>query len=402
VPFLDLITPHRELEEELVDAVRRAVRSAAFIGGPEVEAFEREWADFCGVDHAVGVGSGTDALRFALLALGVGPGDAVVTVPNTFVATAEAILQTGAVLRLVDVEPGTWNMSAEALGQYLARSCDRKDGQVMERATGKRVRAIVPVHLYGQTSDMDRIGDVARDWGLAVVEDACQAHGSEYLSSGGGNGTGGGWRKAGSLGAAAAFSFYPGKNLGACGEAGAVTTADEEVASRIRMIRDHGQDAKYHHVLEGYNGRLDAIQAAMLRVKLPHLRGWNDSRARAAALYGELLSGIEGIEAPAEPDWSRGVHHLYTVQAADRAALQAFLGDRGVGTGLHYPIPVHLQPAYAHLGYRSGDFPVAERSAAHTLSLPMFPGITPEAQQLVAEGIRSFSETAMVAGRSRV
>jgi dTDP-4-amino-4,6-dideoxygalactose transaminase len=238
---------------------------------------------------------------------------------------------------------------------------------------------------------MDRLGQIALEWGLTVIEDACQAHGGEYFSR-----ASGAWKSAGAVGLAGAFSFYPGKNLGACGEAGAVTTDDDEVATRIRMIRDHGQDTKYHHVLEGYNGRLDAVQAAALRVKLSRLGEWNRARAEASVLYRELLAGLDGIETPAEPDWSRAVHHLYAVQAADRDALQPFLADRGIATGLHYPIPVHLQPAYAHLGYGTGAFPVAEIHASGTLSLPMFPGITVSQQERVADGLRCFSQSALV------
>src|ERR1041384_3779850 len=254
IPFLDLIAPHLHLEGELVAAFKDCIRSAAFIGGPVVEHFERDFARFCNVEHCVGVGSGTDALRFALMAAGVGRGDIVITVPNTFAASVEAIIQAGATPHFVDVDPLTCNMDVECLRKYLQTQCDNISGtgSTVHRATGQSVKAIIPVHLYGQMCDMDAIALLAEEYKLLVVEDACQAHGSEYFSA-----KKGGWQKAGSLGNAAAFSFYPGKNLGACGEAGAVTTNDESLAQRIRMIRDHGQGKKYYHLVEGYNGRLD-------------------------------------------------------------------------------------------------------------------------------------------------
>ena len=278
IPFLDLVTSHRELEEELVAAFRTAVRSARFIGGPEVEGFEREFADYCGSTFSVGVSSGTDALRFALLAIGVGHGDAVLTVSHTFLATVEAINQTGAVTEFVDVDEATYTMSPAALSEYL-KACAKEPstGRPLALRSKKPIKAIVPVHLYGHVADMGAIASLAAQYNLLVVEDACQAHGAEYFDESTGD-----WRRAGSLAKAAAFSFYPGKNLGACGEAGAVTTNDEAVAARVRMLRDHGQATKYYHDIEGYNGRLDAIQAAFLRVKLRHLENWNAARRAAA------------------------------------------------------------------------------------------------------------------------
>jgi dTDP-4-amino-4,6-dideoxygalactose transaminase len=377
IPFLDLVTPHLELRDELMNAVSEIITSAMFIGGPALEQFEREFAEFCNTRHCIGVSSGTDALRFALMAAGVGPGDVVVTVPNTFVATAEAIIQTGATPQFVDVDPETFNMSADALRHYLE---DKPAGAV---------KAIIPVHLYGQMCEMDAIMDLARKHGLVVIEDACQAHGSQYYSQAAGL-----WQVAGSVGDAAAFSFYPGKNLGACGEAGAVTTNDESVANKIRMIRDHGQNKKYHHAVEGYNGRLDAVQAALLRVKLPHLAAWNASRRKAAENYNEMLGGIEDLKPPCEPEWSRGNYHLYVVNCAEnRDALQTYLASKHIGTGLHYPIPIHLQPAYAHLGYGPGDFPISEELSHRIISLPMYPQLSTEQQRQVVEAVSEFCES---------
>ena len=286
-PFLDLVTPHRELEKELLSVFQAALGSADFVGGAMVEDFEREFAQFCDVKECVGVGSGTDALRFALIAAGVGRGDVVITVPNTFIATAEAITQAGGRPEFVDVDERTYNIDPEKLQEYVATHCsfDDSTGKLIHRKTGARVPAIVPVHLYGQMADMDPILDLARRYNLMVIEDACQAHGAEYFSK-----TEGRWKKAGSMGKAAAFSFYPGKNLGACGEAGAVTTNDPDLARRVRMLRDHGQAKKYYHDIEGFNGRLDAIQAGFLRAKLNHLENWNQSRIKLAQNYNNLLA----------------------------------------------------------------------------------------------------------------
>lgn len=371
IPFLDLVTPHTELQEELLDVVRRALGSAHFVGGEEVESFEREFAAFSTAGHAVGVGSGTDALRLALLAAGVGRGDTVVTVPNTFIATSEAITQAGAEVAFVDVDRRTYNMDPAALGKYLD--------------THPPVRAVIPVHLYGQMCDMDPILDLARKHNFLVIEDACQAHGAEYFSS-----VRGQWLKAGSMGTAAAFSFYPGKNLGACGEGGAVTTNDPEIARKVRMLRDHGQAKKYYHDMEGYNGRLDSIQAGFLRVKLRRLPDWNAARRSAADRYGKLLSGLPELALPYEPEWSRAVYHLYVVRVRNREALGRHLAEAGIGSALHYPVPLHLQKAYARLGLNAGSFPAAEEAAGEILSLPMFPQLDFEMQQQVASSIEAF------------
>ena len=395
VPFLDLITPHRELEEELVQSVRDALRSAAFIGGPEVEAFEREFSAYCGTKQAVGVGSGTDALRFALVAAGVRPGETVVTVPNTFIATTEAISQVGARIAFVDVDERTYTMDPERLRAYLVTGCTRDTaGRLVDTQTGSPVAAIVPVHLYGQMADMDPILQLADEYGLIVVEDACQAHGAEYFSKRQQR-----WCTAGSMGRAAAFSFYPGKNLGACGEAGAITTDDDAVASRCMMLRDHGQAKKYYHDMEGYNGRLDAIQAGLLRIKLRHLSRWTNERRERAQHYGQLLAAVAGVAAPFVPEWSKPVFHLYVIEVANRDELQRQLGAAGIGTGIHYPIPLHLQKAYEGLRLGRNSFPVSEKSAPRLLSLPMFPNLTSDAQQIVVEQLRRFVDSS---GRAQV
>src|SRR5436309_2217861 len=374
IPFLELTTPHLELEEELVSVFRSALKTAGFVGGPMVEDFEREFAQFCGVHFCVGVGSGTDALRFALIAAGVQSGDTVLTVPNTFIATTEAISQAGARPDFVDIDEGTYTMDPEKLRSYLEAECtrDAQTGHVVSRRTGSPVTAVVPVHLYGQMADMDPILDLATKYNLVVIEDACQAHGAEYFSKKEER-----WRKAGSMGGAAAFSFYPGKNLGACGEAGAVTTDDERLARRCQMLRDHGQSRKYFHDIEGYNGRLDAIQAGILRAKLRHLAKWNGHRRQCTRRYDESFRAADAsVILPHVPSWSRPNYHLYVVRVPDRERLQKDLPAAGIGTGIHYPIPLHLAQAYEALGFRRGDFPVAEQAAAQVLSLAMFPALS--------------------------
>jgi dTDP-4-amino-4,6-dideoxygalactose transaminase len=391
IPFLDLITPHVELEQELTDVFRRALRTAGFIGGPMVEEFEKAFAAFCGTSHSIAISSGTDALRFAIMACGVKAGDVVVTVPHTFIATTEAISQAGALPEFVDIDERTYNMDPEKLREYLEEQCTPdKSGKLISRRSGRPVTAVVPVHLYGQTADMDAILELAARFGLVVIEDACQAHGAEYFSRKQNR-----WMKAGSLGRAAAFSFYPGKNLGACGEAGAVTTNDATLAKTISMLRDHGQAQKYYHDMEGYNGRLDAIQAGLLHAKLAHLAKWNAQRRERAAEYRRLFAGADGVVVlPVEPSWSRAVHHLYVIRTDDRDGMMNHLKKVGIGTGIHYPIPLHLQKAYAAFNYRRGDFPVCERVAAEIVSLPMYPQLTCEQQVQVVREVLYFGETA--------
>jgi dTDP-4-amino-4,6-dideoxygalactose transaminase len=396
IPFLDLVTPHVELEKELTAVFQQVIRSAGFIGGPLVDGFEKAFAAFCETKYSVAVSSGTDALRFAIMACGIKPGDVVVTVPHTFIATTEAISQAGALPEFVDIDERTYNMDPEKLREYLETQCTKdKSGKLVSRRSGRPVTAIVPVHLYGQTADMDAILELADHYGLVVIEDACQAHGAEYFSRKHNR-----WMKAGSMGRAAAFSFYPGKNLGACGEAGATTTNDEALAAMVKMLRDHGQAKKYYHDVEGYNGRLDALQAGLLNVKLAHLAKWNAERRARAAEYNRLFAAAdEAVVTPFEPSWSRAVYHLYVVRTADRDGLMDYLKQAGIGTGIHYPIPLHLQKAYAGLNYRAGDFPVAEKAAAAIVSLPMFPQLTAEQQARVVKETLSFAEKAVVAAR---
>src|ERR1022692_3974757 len=404
IPFLDLVTLHSELKDELSAVFSRALDSAGFIGGPMVEEFERDFAAFCTTQHCAGVGSGTDALRFALIAAGIGPGAIVLTVPNTFIATTEAISQAGARPDFIDIDERTYNMDPRKLARYLETECvvDGNCGAVIHRKLGIPVKAIVPVHLYGQTADMDPILELAERYRLVVIEDACQAHGAEYFSGAGASSAcqpaTGRWKKAGSMGRAAAFSFYPGKNLGACGEAGAVTTNDAELAQKIRMLRDHGQNRKYYHEVEGYNGRLDAIQAGILTVKLRHLPEWTARRREAAARYRELfIQAGAGELVPFEPEWAKAVYHLYVVRVPDREGLMRHLAEAGIGTGIHYPVPLHLQKAYASLGYRAGDFPVAERTASEIVSLPMFPQLTADQQERVVGGVMGVLAPAVLA-----
>jgi dTDP-4-amino-4,6-dideoxygalactose transaminase len=389
VPFLDLVTPHQELEAELLAVVQKAFGNAGFIGGPMVEEFEDEFAAFCDAKYCIGVNSGTDALRFALMAAGVQPGEIVLTVPHTFIATTEAISQAGAQIAFVDIDEHSYTMDPRQLNQFIETRCefDSRTGKLIDRASKRRVAGIVPVHLYGQTADMDPILELAGKYNLFVIEDACQAHGAEYLSK-----QDNAWRRAGSMGKASAFSFYPGKNLGACGEAGAITTNDATMAQRMKMIRDHGQAKKYYHDMEGYNGRLDSIQAGWLSVKLRHLAKWNEARRALAHRYHDLLEEAkEAIVAPLEAPWTKGVYHLYVVRVQDREALQANLAEAGICSGIHYPIPLHLQKAYQHLGYKTGDFPVTERVAAEIVSLPMFPQLTHGQVEEVANKVKEFA-----------
>jgi dTDP-4-amino-4,6-dideoxygalactose transaminase len=343
VPFLDLKAQYESIKGEINTAIQEVLDSCAFAGGPFVEKFEKEWAAYCGVKHAIGVGNGTDALWLALLALGVGRGDEVITVSSTFIATAEAISLTGATPVFVDIEEKHYTM----------------DPELLETAITSKTKAIIPVHLFGQTSDMDPIMAIAGRHGIPVVEDACQAHGATYKG-----------KKAGSMGEAAAFSFYPGKNLGAYGEAGAITTNRDDLAATMRMFRDHGQSKKYYHDIVGWNARMDGIQGAVLSVKLRHLDAWNEKRRQWAAVYDKELSGKPGIATPAARADCRHVYHVYAVCVKERDRVLAELQAEGISCGIHYPVPVHQQKAYA--GLKAGSFPVAERCAREFLSLPMY------------------------------
>nr|MBP7323851.1 DegT/DnrJ/EryC1/StrS family aminotransferase [Deltaproteobacteria bacterium] len=374
VPFLDLKTQYLSLRSEIDSALHQVLDRTAFAGGPFVETFESEFAAFCRCRHAVGVGSGTEALWLTLLALGLGPGDEVITVPSTFIATTEAISFAGAKPVFVDIDEQTYTMDPEKLSEYLwSRSHDG--------SSQSRVKAVIPVHLFGQTADMDPIRDIAAEYGLFIVEDACQAHGSEYK----------GWT-AGSLGVAGCFSFYPGKNLGAYGEAGAVVTNDSEVAEKVKRLRDHGQSQKYLHGAIGWNSRMDGFQAAILSVKLRHLPEWNRARRKNATCYSDLLSDCANgsLILPVEADYAKHVYHLYVIRVRRRELLMRALSEAGISSGIHYPVPIHLTEAYQFLGYHRGSFPVAERCADEFVSLPMFPELTRAQIEYVAENISRF------------
>lgn len=360
IPLLDLKAQYQTIKSELDAAVIRVLENAQFILGPEVAAFEKEFAGYCGAAEAVGLNSGTSALHLALLAAGIGPGDEVITSPFTFIATAAAIVYTGARPVFVDIDPDSFNMDVNRI----------------EPAITPHTRAIMPVHLFGQPADMDPIMDIARRHGLVAIEDAAQAHGAEYKG-----------RRVGSIGEMGCFSFYPGKNLGACGEGGAVVTNNAAYARKIRMLRDWGSERKYVHELKGYNYRMEGMQGAILRVKLRHLGKWTEARRAHAARYGKLLEGC-GVRLPQVMPYARHVYTVYTIRTSDRDALRAELRQRDIQTGIHYPVPVHLQPAYADLGYGRGTFPVAEQAAAEVLALPIYPEMTGSQLEEVAAALR--------------
>jgi dTDP-4-amino-4,6-dideoxygalactose transaminase len=369
VPFVDLKAHHAPIRAELDRAIQEVIDSGAFAGGPFVEKFEEQFASYCGCQYAVGVGSGTEALWLSLIARGIGEGDEVITVPSTFMATAEAITYAGARPVFVDVDEGTYTMQPAAL----------------QGAISSRTKAIVPVHLFGQPADMDPILRFARDHGLAVIEDACQAHGAEYKG-----------RKVGSLGDLGCFSFYPGKNLGAFGEAGAIVTDNFELQERIRVLRDHGQVRKYHHSLVGWNCRMDGIQAAVLSVKLRYLDRWNSLRRAHARRYDGALAGLEEVMTPLETSYARHVYHVYAIRVQQSDEIRWFLKEKGIEFGVHYPVPIHLQKAYAHLGYEKGAFPISERIAKEFISLPMFPELTAAQIDSVALCVKEAVESSVL------
>lgn len=366
VPFQDLPLQIRHLRPELDPALDAVLRHGQFILGPEVTAFESAWARFCGTKHAIGVGSGTDALQLILRALGIGPGHEVITVANSFIATAEAVSYTGATPVLVDC----------SLDDYLINP------DAVAAAITPHTRAIMPVHLYGQPANMDALNALAQKHGLALIEDAAQAHGANLKDG----------RPCGALGLASAFSFYPGKNLGAFGDGGAVNTSDDALAHQIKLLRNWGSVVKYHHEIQGYNSRLDTMQAAILGVKLHHLAAWNDCRRVAAGWYRSALAGLPGLVLPAEAPWTgRHVYHLFVVRLLERNrdTVAKALAAAGVQTVVHYPVPIHRQKAYAELGYGEGAFPCAEQAARTVLSLPMFPEMTQDHVAIVADALRA-------------
>jgi len=360
VPYLDLKAQYHSIKPEIDAAIARVLESGQFVLGSEVAGFEEEFAAYCGTAECIALNSGTSALHLALLAAGVGPGDEVITVPFTFVASIAAVIYAGARPVLVDIDSRSFTM----------------DPSVIEAAITPRTKAILPVHLYGQSADMDPIMEIARRHRLVVIEDAAQAHGAKYKG-----------RPVGSVGDMACFSFYPGKNLGAYGEGGAVTTSNPEYARTIRMLRDWGQDRKYHHVLRGFNYRMEGFQGAILRVKLRHLERWTEARRTVVNLYNKHLAD-SGVEMPTEMPWGRHVYHVYTLRVDDRDGLQTALHANGIQTGIHYPVPAHLQPAYADLGYGRGAFPRSEEAAGQVLSLPLYPELSSQAVAEVAGAVK--------------
>ena len=360
IPFVDLKAQYETIREEIAEAIQEILDTTRFIGGPPVANFEKAFAEYVGAKHCVGASSGTSALHLALIAAGIRPGDEIITVPDTFIATTEAITQAGATIRFVDVDPVTYNM----------------DPNLLEDAITDKTRAILPVHLYGQPADMDPILEIADRRGLTVIGDAAQAHGATYKG-----------RKVGALGRAVCYSFYPGKNLGAYGDGGALVTDDEDLAHRARQLMDHGRSDKYNHEVEGYNYRLDAMQAAILSVKLRHLEDWLESRRRAAETYRRVLADLP-LQLPQEAEGVRHVYHLFVVLHEERDRLREHLGSKGIATGIHYPIPLHLLKAYDHLGLDEGAYPEAEKVAARGFSLPMFGELTDEMIGEVGEALR--------------
>jgi dTDP-4-amino-4,6-dideoxygalactose transaminase len=363
IPFLDLQSQYEAIKDDIDQAIQQVLNSCAFAGGKFVEQFEKSFATFCQCEYAVGVGSGTEALWIALLCLGIKSGDEVITVPNTFIATAEAISFCGAKPVFIDIDERTYTM----------------DPNLIEPALTPRTKAIIPVHIFGHMADMDPIMEIARTHNLFVIEDACQAHGAEYKG-----------KRAGSIADAGCFSFYPGKNLGAYGEAGAVVTNNKELAEKIVKFRDHGQSEKYHHTMVGWNARMDGIQGAILDVKLKRLSNWNEARRINAAIYDNLLVDLDGIRIPQEADFAKHVYHIYAIRVQNRDELMKTLAENEINCGIHYPLSVHLQTAYSELGYKHADLPIAEKVALDFLSLPMYPELKIEQQKQVTHKIQEY------------
>jgi len=367
IPFVDLKTQYKTIKTEIDEAIKDIIDNTAFIGSPKIKEFEDNFAKFNEAKHAIALNSGTDALFFTLKAMGIKEGDEVITVPNTFIATTEAITRNNASIKFVDIDKDTYEI----------------DPNLIEKAITSKTKAILPVHLYGQIADMEAIKEIAEKHNLMILEDACQAHNAAFNN-----------KKAGHYSTAAAFSFYPGKNLGAYGDAGIITTNNDEIARKIRMLRDHGRTSKYESIEEGFSSRMDGIQAAVLNTKLNHLENWTEMRRKNAKLYNKLLQGIKGIILPIEHEKAKHVYHLYVIRTEQRDNLLDFLKKNGISAGIHYPIPLHLQPVYKHLNHKEGDFPITENSSKEILSLPMFPELTQEQITYICEKIKEFNKEA--------
>jgi dTDP-4-amino-4,6-dideoxygalactose transaminase len=382
VPFMDLKRQYEMIKDEIDQAISETIDATAFVAGAKVKEFEASFARYCNVEHAIGISNGTGALYTALKAYDIGKHDIVVTTPMTFIATAEAISLTNAEPVFVDIEESSFNLSPARLREYFKKNCEwsEKKKALIDNERKARVRAVIPVHLYGQVADMDEIKKIAKENNLIVLEDACQAHGAEYKG-----------KKAGAIGDIAAFSFYPSKNLGAYGQGGMVVTPKPEIAERIRILIDHGQKERYHHLIEGWNFKMDGFQAAILNVKLNYLDDWNEDRRQNVKYYTELLAGVEKIMLPKELPDRKHIYHLFSARVKDRAGFMEFMKNEGVGTSIHYPVPLHLQPAYKHLGYQEGDFPVSEQAASEVVSLPMFPELTKQEIEYTCQKIREWA-----------
>jgi dTDP-4-amino-4,6-dideoxygalactose transaminase len=390
IPFVNTIASHSDLHDELLSVFETVLRTDDFVGGSLLEDFEREFSRYCDTRYCAGVGSGTDALMLALIAAGVGPGDTVVTVTNTCLETAEAISRAGARPDFVDIDERTYNMDWVKLQEYLETCCDvdHSRKKLVNKKTSRPVTAVVPVHLYGQMADMDPLIEIARQFNLIVIEDACHAHGAEYFSNKVRL-----WRKAGSMGDAAAFSFSPGLRLGACGKAGAVTTNDADLAQRVRIMRDHGQNQANRYVVPGFTSKMDNLQAAILQVKLKHLPKWTKKcRENAFCYHGLLSSGLDRITIPHEPSWARACYQMYVIRLSNRDRLKSYLSEMNIAAEIHYPIPIHCQESYRDLGYTLGDFPVAEAVTSEILSLPIYPKLEFDQQHRVAQRVLEFAE----------
>jgi len=378
IPLVDLKSQYKEIKPEIQEAINRVLDSTAFILGEEVAKFEEEFAKYCGTRYAIGTSSGTSALHLALLSLGIGEGDEVITTPYTFTATVETIIHCGAKPVFVDINSRNYNIDPEKIKEFLETDCnlDHKTGQLANRLTGKLVKAIIPIHLYGQPADLDPILKLARKYNLKVIEDACQAHGAKYKG-----------KRVGSIGDVGCFSFYPGKNLGAYGDGGMVVTNNEEIANKIRCLRDHGRREKYEHQMIGYNYRLDALQAAILKVKLKYLDKWNEKRKKNASIYNELFKDLDVIT-PYREEYAKHVYHLYVIRIKGRDKVYKFLQEKGIACGIHYPLPLHLQKAYHYLGYKKGDFPIAEECAQEVVSLPIYPELKRDQIKYIVETLK--------------